>query len=144
MDFYNLIKDFGSLIGILVTLVSILTISYKFGGRLTKIDLELGNLKEDNKKLDTRIDKLDTRIDKLDTRIDNLDKRLLTLEVESKNLNNSVNEVRSEMKSYLNRVENRLDKIESRLEKSDERYMIFFTNRALDLLKTEKSENKNE
>ncbi|WP_420025772.1 hypothetical protein [Borreliella valaisiana] len=130
MDFYNLIKDFGSLIGILVTLVSILIISYKFGGRLTKIDLELGNLKEDNKKLDTGIDKLD--------------KRLLTLEVETKNLNNSVNEVRADMKSSLNRVENRLDKIESRLEKSDERYMIFFTNRALDLLKTEKSENKNE
>ncbi len=36
-----------------------LAISYKFGGRLTKIDLELGNLKEDNKKLDIKIDKLD-------------------------------------------------------------------------------------
>lgn len=58
MDFYTLIKDFGSLIGILVTLISMLAISYKFGGRITKIDLELGNLKEDNKKLDIKIDKL--------------------------------------------------------------------------------------
>ncbi|EEF81985.1 hypothetical protein [Borreliella valaisiana] len=54
-------------------------------------------MKEDNKKLDTKID--------------NLDKKLLTLKFETKNLNNSVNEFRVKMKSSINRVENRLDKI---------------------------------
>lgn len=72
IDFYTLIKDFGSLIGILVTLVSMLAISYKLGGRLSKINLELENLKEDNKKLDIKVDNLGTKVD-------NLDKRVLTL-----------------------------------------------------------------
>ncbi|MBB5141625.1 hypothetical protein [Borreliella afzelii] len=101
-----------------------LAISYKFGGRLTKIDLELGNLKEDNKKLDIKIDKLD--------------KRVLTLEVETKNLITSVNEV----KTRLDRVETRLDKIDARLNKSSNKYMLFFTNKVFDALKIERIDNK--
>ncbi len=38
----------------------------------------------------------------------------------------------------------RLDKIESSLKKSDERYMIFFANRVLDLLRRKKLKNNNE
>ncbi|WLN24792.1 hypothetical protein [Borreliella bavariensis] len=104
-----------------------LAIGYRLGGRLSEIDLELGNLKEDNKKLDIKVDNLGSKVDVLD-------KRVLTLEVETKNLVNSVNEV----KTRLYRVKTRLDKIDDRINKSSDKYMLFFINKVLDALKIER------
>lgn len=102
-----------------------LAISYKLGGRLSKINLELENLKEDNKKLDIKVDNLGTKVD-------NLDKRVLTLKVETKNLVTSVNEV----KIRLERVETRLDKIDDRINKSSDKYAFLY--QVLDAIKIER------